>query len=316
MLLRSTFLIIWGSLLPAVVFCSSSQLTADEPSPVCEQITDPHLPNAFRLHDRVISGGQPDGAAGFRALKQLGIRTVISVDGLKPDVETARTFGLRYVHLPHGYDDVPEDRALELAKAVSSLPGPVYVHCHHGKHRSPAAAAVACIRAGLIPQESGPAILKIAGTSPKYAGLYQAVSRTQKMERSRLDSITVQFRESVKLPPAVELMTQIGQTFEHLEQIAAAGWKPPASHPDLVPAHEALMLKEHFTEFQRVPSVSQRSVQFRQLLAESQQHADRLETLLASSGKRPIVAESRDEAAAELAAVRARCSSCHQKFRD
>ena len=107
----------------------------------------PKLPNAYRLHPRVISGGQPEGEQAFARLKELGVKTVISVDGARPEVELARKYGLRYVHLPHGYDGVPDERASELAKAVRDLPGPVYIHCHHGKHRSPAAATVACVAA-------------------------------------------------------------------------------------------------------------------------------------------------------------------------
>ena len=49
---------------------------------------------------------------------RLGVKTVISVDGAKPDVDLAKKHGMRYVHLPHGYDGVPDDRAKELAKAV------------------------------------------------------------------------------------------------------------------------------------------------------------------------------------------------------
>ena len=73
------------------------------------------------------------------------MQTVISVDGAKPDLEAARKHGLRYVHLPHGYDGVPAPRGDELAIALRTLEGPIYVHCHHGKHRSPAAAGVAWV---------------------------------------------------------------------------------------------------------------------------------------------------------------------------
>src|SRR5262245_46397548 len=73
-----------------------------------EKINEPTLPNAFRLHTKVISGGQPDGELAFAKLKELGVKTIISVDGARPEVELAKKYGLRYVHLPHGYDGVPE----------------------------------------------------------------------------------------------------------------------------------------------------------------------------------------------------------------
>jgi len=118
---------------------SDSILQPDEHYPV--KLNALHLPNAVHVHAKVISGGQPDGEAAFQELHRLGVKTVISVDGAAPDLELAKKYGLRYVHLPHGYDGIPEPRVQELAKAVRDLEGPIYIHCHHGKHRSPAAAA-------------------------------------------------------------------------------------------------------------------------------------------------------------------------------
>ena len=97
------------------------------------------LHNVFRLEARVYSGSSPYSEAAFRELAKLGVRTIISVDGAMPAVELAR-----YVHLPIGYDAVPPSRAAELVKAAQGSDGPLYVHCHHGKHRGPAAAATVC----------------------------------------------------------------------------------------------------------------------------------------------------------------------------
>src|SRR5438094_677830 len=79
----------------------------------------------------------PDGDEGFHSLQQLGIKTIVSVDGARPEVDLARKYGLRYVHLPIGYDAVPREQALRIARAIRDLPGPVYIHCHHGRHRGP-----------------------------------------------------------------------------------------------------------------------------------------------------------------------------------
>jgi protein tyrosine phosphatase (PTP) superfamily phosphohydrolase (DUF442 family) len=126
---------------------SSSVGSAGEP----EKLVAKRLPNPVRLHPRVISGGLPEGDEAFAELKALGVRTIVSVDGAEPDVDTATRYGLKYVHLPHGYDGIPESRVRELAKAVRELEGPLYIHCHLGKHRSPAAASAACVAAGLLP---------------------------------------------------------------------------------------------------------------------------------------------------------------------
>ncbi|MEZ6069075.1 MAG: hypothetical protein R3C10_02145 [Pirellulales bacterium] len=151
--------------------------TADAPTTATPRRKRAHLPNAVQLHPRVISGGLPEGDAAFAELEQLGVKTIISVDGAKPDVQAAARHGLRYVHLPHGYDGIPEERGRELAKAVRELDGPIYIHCHHGKHRSPAAATVACVSTGLLPANEAVAVLKLAGTSPNYRGLYESAER-------------------------------------------------------------------------------------------------------------------------------------------
>jgi protein tyrosine/serine phosphatase len=61
--------------------------------------------------------------------------------------------------------DISQERTKELAKADRELAGPIYLHCHHGKHRSPAAAVVACVTAGLILPHAALPILRTAGTS-------------------------------------------------------------------------------------------------------------------------------------------------------
>ena len=149
---------------------------ADAPGPVSvlEKLEKRGLPNLHRLTNRVYFGGQPKTDSGFASLRELGVQTVISVDGMRPDVSSGRKFNLRYVHLPHGYDCVPEQRVLDIARAITTLPGPVYIHCHHGHHRSPAAAACGCIAAGLIPPGTGQIVLTSAQTGKEYSGLYRS----------------------------------------------------------------------------------------------------------------------------------------------
>jgi len=152
------------------------------------KIAATYLPNPVMVHPKVISGGLPEGDNAFQELQSLGVKTIISVDGMKPDVDTASKFGLRYVHLPHGYDGVPSGRVKELAKAVRSLDGPIYIHCHHGKHRSPAAASIACVGAGLISKSMALAVLELAGTSPNYRGHFDSARRAKPLETAFLEN--------------------------------------------------------------------------------------------------------------------------------
>ncbi|MBL8849335.1 MAG: cytochrome c [Planctomycetaceae bacterium] len=297
---------------PAVVETSPT-IEATRPAPPVvtpEKLPVEHLPNAYRITSMVISGGLPDGEAGFQELEDLGVKTVISVDGMEPDVETARLHGMRYVHLPHGYDGVPSQRGHELAKALRELPGPIYIHCHHGKHRSPAATAVACVEAGLISQESAEIILKTAGTGENYQGLYRSARDAGALDSAFLDGLKVEFVEVATIPPLADAMVALEHTHDHIKQIAAAEWQAPTKHPDLQPAHEALLLKEHFAEMLRMDAVAIKPEPFREYLRTSETAAQDLETALTQSP--PAL----DAAKTALDTVNANCAACHREFRD
>ena len=143
-----------------------------------------HLPDRLiPVAPGLFSGAEPAGDAAFAALVTIGVRTVVSVDGPVPDAAAARRFGLRSVHVPIGYDGVPADAAAALAAVMRRFgpagtdeAGGVFVHCHHGRHRGPAAAAVCGRAAGLLTKSAATALLRRAGTGPRYAGLWASVA--------------------------------------------------------------------------------------------------------------------------------------------
>jgi protein tyrosine phosphatase (PTP) superfamily phosphohydrolase (DUF442 family) len=130
-----------------------------------DRIDAPGIENVFQLSPRLLRGGQPQGEMGFEPLKRLGDRTVIRVDGSQPDVDTARRYGLRYFHLPVGYDGIPFYEVIRLVAAVRDLPGPVFVHCHYGEHRGPAGAAVCVVATEGWDQAQARSWLERAGTA-------------------------------------------------------------------------------------------------------------------------------------------------------
>lgn len=288
----------------------------DIPPALLEKLSVKHLPNAIKIHAKVISGGMPEGDAAFEELKALGVKTVISVDGAKPDVELAKKYGLRYVHLPHGYDGIADARIEELGKAVRDLPGPIYLHCHHGKHRSPAAAAAACVTSGLIPATDARQVLVIAATSENYQGLFQSVAGARRIDDKVLDALKAEFPAVAKLPPMAEAMIDIEHASDHLKAFAAARWKPLADKPALEPAHEALLLREQFTELLRAEETKKKPERFQTLLSEGETAAIDLETQL-----RDWIAAGRpEEISAKIPAIMERisrnCTACHKQFRD
>ncbi|HLX60315.1 MAG TPA: hypothetical protein VKX17_03440 [Planctomycetota bacterium] len=277
-------------------------------------ITDARLDNAHRLTEKVITGAEPSGEAAFQALKELGVKTIITVDGAKPDVETARKFGLRYVHLPIGYDGVPPERSAEIAKAITELDGPIYVHCHHGKHRGPAAAATACVVAGLLSNNEAVAAMKVLGTGENYLGLWASARNAKAMPVGELAKVKVEYREISPIPPLAEAMVHVDQTAEQIAECQKAGWKTPKDHPDLEPAHEALKLRELFFELTRTEEFKTRPDDFQKWLKGAAENAGKLEEKLNAAKKDGKVAAKEIDAA--FTTLRNDCNACHKVYRN
>lgn len=298
------------------VMSGDGQVITDQVGSFPKRIAAVHLPNPVQLHWKVISGGLPDGDEAFQELKSLSVKTIISVDGMTPDVETAAKYGMTYVHLPHGYDGIPELRTQELAKAVRDLEGPIYIHCHHGKHRSPVAASVACVSAGLLPQSQVLNVLEIAGTDPNYRGLFESAKHATRFEDALLDELQVEFHSQLPIPLMAEAMVAISQTYDRLTMIEAQGWKSPSQHPDLDPAHEALILREQFQELLRTNEVQELPHDFREMLKQSASAAEMLEAGLRTfhaSGQPAISTQALSEFAGQ---VQQNCQACHHAYRD
>jgi protein tyrosine phosphatase (PTP) superfamily phosphohydrolase (DUF442 family) len=304
-MLLSTVCVAWGTLL----------LKAEPPTVKMERLPVKHLPNAIRVHEKVVSGGLPEGELAFAELKELGIKTVVSVDGAKPDVELAAKYGLKYIHLPHGYDGVPETRGRELAKVVRDQAGPIYIHCHHGKHRSPAAATAACVANGWIAPAQALGVLEFAVTSRDYRGLYESVEKMHPLDAAVLDAMSNEFPSVAKLPPMQEAMVALEHTFDHMKLLAKNKWAKLPSHPALDAAHEALLLREHYTEMLRMPELAERPAPFREWLQQGEQQAIGLEQILKQHSKAPQASQ----ATAALEAFQRmgqNCQACHREFRD
>jgi protein tyrosine phosphatase (PTP) superfamily phosphohydrolase (DUF442 family) len=285
------------------------------PEPGPEPIEAPGIENLYRLSPRLLSGGQPEGGEAFKTLADLGVRTIVTVDGAAPDLESARQYGIRYVHLPVGYDGIPKDRAAALVKAVRTLPEPIYVHCHHGKHRGPTAAAICAIATEGWDRESARNWLEQAGTSPDYAGLFETIAAFEPPTDADLASLPeTALPERAEVPDLVKAMVDVDLKWEHLKAIAEVGFKVPPDQPDLDPPHEALMLAEHYRELQRLDESKGRGEAFLDRLESAERNAMSLrDALRPPPDGKPIDPEA---ASAAFQAAGTDCKTCHVAFRD
>ncbi|MGY8770440.1 MAG: hypothetical protein ACKVH8_18650 [Pirellulales bacterium] len=288
----------------------NSAILADQFSPV--KIDSKSLANVVQVTPNIISGGEPSSEAAFAELKSLGVKTIISVDGAQPLANLARKQHLRYVHLPHAYSGIPRETAIQLTKAIKELPGPIYVHCHHGIHRSPAATAVACVGAGIINRKQGLALLEIAGTSPKYQGLFKAVRSAKKFDVTLLNSTKSNFPEIANVPPLVKAMAEIGKNTELLRETLKENGALPDSHPAFKPAHEALILHEHFTELLRTPEVLKQDKDYLKLMRDAEKYSRDLEIHLSLKNLDDALLERASNTMKNLMQT---CTSCHESYR-
>ncbi len=270
----------------------------------------PGLHNLVAYHDGLLSGSAPEGRRGFDTLAGLGIRTIISVDGAQPDVEAARARGMRYVHLPIGYDGMDRQRTLELARAVKELPGPIYVHCHHGKHRSAAAVAAAAVTLGYLTRDHAQQRMGVSGTAPSYAGLYRCVAIATVASSDELATADDSFPERWQTSGLVSSMVEIDQAFERLKAVERAGWTVPADHPDLVPAAEAGRLADLLRNLQDDERCRAKAPEFMQALRDAAGIAARLEEQFVSARADGA------ELGRQFARVTRSCRDCHAKYRD
>ena len=159
---------------------------------------------------------------------------------------------MRYVHIPVGYDGVPREKAVRIIKAYRSLEGPVFVHCHHGKHRGPTAAALCGVAIENWSKEEALAWMKTAGTSPDYPGLFASVRDFVAHRLLGTRPRGTDLPEHQKVHGLVEAMVEIDRHWDQLRAIREAGYRTPRTHPDLVPARAALQLLEDFRELARL----------------------------------------------------------------
>lgn len=272
----------------------------------------PGVHNAVTYHQGFVSGSAPEGDAGFDTLAAMGFKTIISVDGAEPEVDKATVRGIRYIHLPIGYNGFDEQRKLELVRATRDAmnDGPVYIHCHHGKHRSAGAAATIAESLGWMTPEQGVARMKVSGTAPNYTGLYACASGATVLGANVIDAVPAKFPSISKPSGYVHAMVEIDEANDHLKLIEKAGWVTPKDHPDLVPAAEAGRMADLFRAAQETPYAKRKDAEFSAMMTKAHAEAQTLEDLLAAGAKDPA------KVSATFKLVAASCKDCHAKYRD
>lgn len=272
----------------------------------------PGLHNVVAYHEGCYSGSAPDGESGFDTLAALGVKTIISVDGAEPEFARAKARGIRYIHLPIGYNGFDDDRKLQLVRATRDAmrSGSVYLHCHHGKHRSAGAAGTIGVSLGWAGPSRMIERMKISGTSPSYRGLYACTRRATVIPTSAIDAVQPDFPEVSHPAGFVKGMIEIDEINERLKLIEKANWQVPESHPDLVPAAEAGQMADLLRLLAEGDRARNGPAGFAAELRNNESLAAALEEMLAAGEK------DGKRLSAQFARLAEGCKHCHVKYRD
>ena len=300
------------------VFAGACQQTANSsratdpvaPPPIgaAKAETMPGLHNVVTYAPNLVCGGVPEGQEGLHTLAAMGIKTIVSVDGATPDVATAERLGMHYVHLPISYDGVPEARQKELAQVLHSLPGPVYMHCHHGRHRSAAALGTAVVLAGVLTPEQVVDRMKVSGTAENYRGLWQAVRAAKPLPAAELQADPKSFPSVSVVTGMVATMAELDLVYDLVKLAQKSGWKAPQEHPDLFAPKETRRMALLFANLQD-------DVDSKNLPADYQ---TRLRHAIDVTGRLDAAVQAGDHATASslFELVGKSCKDCHATYRD
>jgi len=258
----------------------------------------------------IISGAKPIGSEGFDSLAKLEVKTIVCVDGVPPDVENAEKFGIKTVHIPLKYEAPSPKQILDLATIVhrERERGIVYIHCHQGKHRSAAAAAIVSIALGDLSVSEAKEQMRVSQTSVVYQGLWDAVERTKLLPVEELLQNKTLFPSSVEPKGITSQMIAIDEAMANLIRMQDAAWTAPVAHPDLVGAAEAGFITDTFRNMQLQKEVNLFSADFETLLINAMHHASSLEEALLQH-----VPEKTLRAYMRL--VEQSCIKCHATYR-
>jgi hypothetical protein len=269
-----------------------------------------HMHNVHEMTPRFVRGSAPVDESDFALLAKMGIKIVVSVDGARPDIASAHKHGLRYVHVPFGYAGVPRAAQVLLYKAFTTLEGPFFVHCHHGKHRGPAACAIGLIGTEAWTPEQVVAEMHFAGTATKYDGLYALPAAFVKPTAAELAAAPAEIPEVTPPAPFTESMVELDGIWDRIKAVRTSKWAAPADHPDVDPSHEAVILAESFREMVRGATADKRPAAFVKFLADAEAAAWELSKAVERKSLDPLKAQE------AFARIEASCTSCHSQHRD
>ena len=264
--------------------------------------SDAPIENFHQVSERIYAGARPV-EADFDVLRKLGIRTVISVESVRPGIGKAKESGLRYVHIPIKYSGIDDEAAAALQKTLKEREGPFYIHCHHGGTRGPSMAAVALVLDGGGDISDAVAHMKERGVSTKYSALWESI---RNLDVQALRELDPELHEVAPVKPFTQEMALIGDQWDYVKAFKANGWQALEAYPDVTPSGAAQRIEERL-----------RALTGTDKRASEEDFTTKLD---AATRAAKALRESLEGGAADvdvrMDVLGASCNACHTKYRN
>jgi protein tyrosine phosphatase (PTP) superfamily phosphohydrolase (DUF442 family) len=262
---------------------NSNVQSAAQTSTLAAPTKSAHAFKAVAAAPKIFSGPQPETDEDFAYLASKGVKVIVSVDGAKPDLEAAKRHGIRYIHIPTLYRSIETKQQTDLARVFANVSDPIFVHCHHGKHRGPAAVGAALVRLNRVSKDQAKQFMVAQGTARSYVGLWQCVADAPVGNAQQFKGSIDDLPEVASVSGLVEAMVGIDAAYDHLRLIQKNGWKTPPNHPDLVPPAEAGRLADLLRDSAKLQESAKFGTEMVTELSRDAQFASDLENFLATN---------------------------------
>jgi hypothetical protein len=228
-------------------------------------------------------------------------------------LESAEKLGLRYIHIPLGYDGIGERERQQFATLMTHIKGKVYIHCHHGKHRGPAAVATCMILSGDLDQKQAMAYMAVAGTSRDYKGLWDSVAA---ITRGEVEAGSVnELPDRVESDDIAQHMARLDRRWDEIQEQKIKSPDLNLGDPNKI-HQDAIAMMEYFREsarsVQRDREGKWGDAKILQVLVDHLLHSSETAEQFANA----IKSGDKKKASESFNSLAEQCKSCHEKYRD
>jgi hypothetical protein len=234
-----------GAADPVEAAVAQARATDDWETTAPLRLEIPGVTRAWQLNDLILAGDATPDAAALEDLRNLGVRTVISIDQAPPDVFLVAGKGLESIHSPIRFGQPDPGELMTVLSAMAATTGPYYFH---GGGNDSRGLWVGAMATAWNERRAGTRAVRLlhAMDFPADLSAYwlAAVDDAFDLGQDRVRAIPADFHARRQPAPARVWMHQALRSFVVLREAEEAGWVSAPSHGRTTPDFEAEALAD------------------------------------------------------------------------